>query len=170
MRVGVFSDTHDNLLAIDRAIRLFQDERVEAVVHAGDIVAPFSLKLILARVEKMGVPLFAVFGNNDGERHGLAMLLPDLCDGPRHFDLGGRKICLVHDLDRLRHDDELAADIVITGHTHLDTVCELKDGRLYVNPAECCGWLTGLCRAAILDTETLSARSVVLMEQERPRS
>ena len=39
---------------------------------AGDIVAPFSLKLILARVEKMGVPLFAVFGNNDGERHGLA--------------------------------------------------------------------------------------------------
>jgi hypothetical protein len=170
MRVGVFSDTHDNLIAIDRALRLFEDEKVEAVVHAGDIVAPFSLKLILARLARLDVPLYAVFGNNDGERHGLAKLLPDLCDGPRHFELGGRKICLVHDLQNLRHDDELAADIVISGHTHLAPECELKDGRLYVNPAECCGWLTGLCRAASLDTDALAAQSVLLMEQERPRS
>jgi hypothetical protein len=168
MLVGVFGDTHDNLLAIDRALVLFQDEGVEAVLHAGDLVAPFALKLILARLEKIDVPLVAVFGNNDGERHGLAMLLPDLSDGPRHLELGGRKICLVHDLARLRHEDEMSADIIVSGHTHVSPQCDLRDDRLYLNPGECCGWLTGTCRAAVLDTEALAARNIVLMQQERP--
>jgi len=94
MRIGLISDTHDNLVALDRALAALEAAGVEAVIHAGDFCSPFALKLLLGRLR---VPLLGVFGNNDGERRGLARLLPDLCDGPRRFDLGGRRFCLVHD-------------------------------------------------------------------------
>jgi uncharacterized protein len=171
MRIGIFGDTHDHLLATERALDAFGEAGVEAVIHTGDFVAPFALKYILGRLKEgaEGMPLVAVFGNNDGERRGLSQLLPDLRDGPRHIELGGRKLCVIHDLADLSHEDELATDIVVSGHTHGEPVCELREGRLYLNPGECCGWLTGRARASILDTEAMRAQTLVLLEQERPR-
>ena len=167
MRIGVFGDTHDHLMAIAKALTAFEDQGIEALIHAGDFCSPFALEQI---VERCGVPLYGVFGNNDGERRGLARLCPDLCDGPRHIELGGKKICLVHDEATLRHEDEMPADIVITGHTHVAPRCEMNEGRLYLNPGECCGWLSGIGRVSILDTEAMTAQTLVVLEQERPRS
>jgi putative phosphoesterase len=48
------------------------------------------------------------------------------------------------------------ADAVLTGHTH-EVRNERKDGKLFLNPGECCGWITGRCTVAILDTDRLSA-------------
>lgn len=166
MRIGVLSDTHDHLVATAKALDAFEAAKVEAVIHAGDFVAPFVLKYILGRLR--GLPLVAVLGNNDGERRGLTHLLPDLVAGPRHVELGGRKICVIHDLSALPHEDEMQSDIIISGHTHAAPQCELREGRLYLNPGECCGWLTGICRVSILDTAAPTAQNLVLMEQERP--
>jgi len=167
VRIGVFGDTHDHLIAIDRALTLFEDQGVEAIIHTGDFCSPFALKLI---VERARVPFRGVYGNNDGERRGLARLCPDLCDGPRHVELGGRKLCLIHDAAKLAHEDEMAADIVISGHTHGPPVCRVNEGRLYLNPGECCGWLAGTGRASILDTEAMTAHNLLVLEQERPRT
>ncbi|MBN2584162.1 MAG: metallophosphoesterase, partial [Planctomycetes bacterium] len=156
----------DNLVALDRALAAFEDAGVETVIHAGDFCSPFALKMMLAR---LSVPLVAVFGNNDGERRGLARMLPDLCDGPRRFELADRKFCLLHDPAALAHEDEMASDIVVCGHTH-EVQAELRNGTLYVNPGECCGWLSGLCRVSILDTATLAVQNQVVYEQERPGS
>ena len=38
MLVGVLSDTHDRLPAIDRALSLFERRKVQAVIHPGDVV------------------------------------------------------------------------------------------------------------------------------------
>ena len=152
MKIGVFSDTHDHVAAIASALALVKSAGVEALVHAGDYCAPFALK----RVLQARLPVHGVFGNCDGERAGLAKLLPDLSEGPRHLELGGRKICLIHDWDRLPHADREAADIIIFGHTH-QPVVEHRGGRLVLNPGECCGWVTGRKTVAVLDTETRSA-------------
>jgi len=165
MRIGIFSDTHDNLVAIDKALTAFEDTRAEAIIHAGDFCSPFALQMIVDRVE---VPLYAVFGNNDGERHGLARLVPELRDGPRHFELGEKKFCLIHDTEKLSHEDEMASDIIVCGHTHAGPRAELHGETLYVEAGECCGWLTGLCRVSILDTATLAVQNQVVHEQERP--
>lgn len=165
MLIGVFSDTHDNLVAIDRALVAFEQAGVEAVVHAGDFVAPFALKMILRRLD---VPIYAVFGNNDGERTGLRRLLPELSDGPLRFVLGGRTIVLAHDPEALADEDTAGADIVITGHLHDSPRAETRDGTLYVDPGECCGWLTGKGRICLLDTEALGAEHRIVHEQERP--
>lgn len=167
MRIGILSDTHDHLIAIDRAMQTFAERDVAAVIHAGDFCAPFSLKLVLERAR--GVPVHAVYGNNDGERTGLSRILPTLTDGPVRLELGGRIICLMHGHEpavdpALRE----AADVVISGHTHVEPTARREGEQLVINPGECCPWLTGTGRVCILDTETLEAESVVVIEQETP--
>ncbi len=152
MKIGVLSDTHDHVAAIDAALEVFREAGVKALIHAGDYCAPFALKRIL----QSRLPVHGVFGNCDGERTGLAALLPELSDGPKHLELGGRKICLIHIRDNLHHEDEEAADLLIVGHTHRPQV-ERDEGRLVVNPGETCGWVTGRATVALVDTDTFSA-------------
>jgi putative phosphoesterase len=162
MRIGAISDTHDNLAAMAAALRHFEKAGVEVILHAGDYVAPFALtRLLQARM-----PVHGVFGNCDGERAGLAKLMPELADGPRHLELGGTKICLVHIEKRLTPEDIEAADIVVCGHTHEPKV-ERQEGRLMVNPGECCGWLSGRCTVAVIDTQTMSADIEEVCRQAR---
>ena len=44
MKVGILSDSHDNVPALAKAVGLFNDLEVELVIHAGDIIAPFMAK------------------------------------------------------------------------------------------------------------------------------
>ena len=40
MKIGLISDTHDNIQNIQNAVSLFNDTHVSFVIHAGDIVSP----------------------------------------------------------------------------------------------------------------------------------
>ena len=125
------------------------------------VTDPEAKRLLQARI-----PVEGVYGNCDGERAGLAKLLPSLTEGPRHLELGGRKICLIHNRQRLRHEDFEASDILVCGHTHEPKV-ERREGRLVVNPGECCGWLSGRCTVAVIDTHAMSADVKEVYEQVR---
>lgn len=148
MLIGVMSDTHDRLPMIDAALRLFAERGVKAVIHAGDLVAPFAAKRLLGAA----APLHVIYGNNDGERAGLKAVLPQIQDGPLHVRLDGRNILVHHFIDWCAAEDRAQAEIVITGHTH-EVVTAYRDGKLFLNPGECCGWVNDRCTAAILDTE-----------------
>ena len=154
MKVGVISDTHDRMPTFRRAIALFQRLEGGAIFHAGDYVAPFAAKLMAPDV--LSTPLHCIYGNNDGERRGLKAILPNVDDGPLRVVLGGRTIVMHHFIDWLQPRDRRDVDIVITGHTH-EVRNELEDGRLLLNPGECCGWVTDRCTVAILDLEKLEA-------------
>lgn len=155
MKIGVLSDTHDRLPAIARALELFRQRQVEAVVHAGDLVAPFAARSMQA----WSGPLHVIYGNNDGERDGLKRTLPQIQDGPLWIETGGKRILVHHYLDWCTPHDVQRADVIITGHTH-EVVNERQGNRLLLNPGECCGWLSGRCTVAILDTNSLSAEIV----------
>ncbi|MFP4144006.1 MAG: metallophosphoesterase [Phycisphaeraceae bacterium] len=152
MKLGVISDTHDRLPTFARALERFQENQVEAIFHAGDLVAPFAAKLIAK--DQIDVPVYCIYGNNDGERAGLKKVLPQIQDGPLSVRLGGRRIVMHHALDWLSQTDIAPADIVISGHNH-EVSSRIIDEKLYLNPGECCGWLTGRCTAAILHVENL---------------
>ena len=147
MLVGVISDTHDRLPMIDAALELFAKRGVDAVIHAGDFVAPFAMRRLLT----FDAPLHAIYGNNDGERTGLRGVFPPLKDGPLFVELDGRTVLVHHFIDWCVPKDVERAEIVITGHTH-EAVCRVERGKLFVNPGECCGWVTGRCTVGILDT------------------
>ncbi len=157
MKVGILSDTHDNLPLIDLALAEFARRGVEAVIHPGDIVAPFAARRLLA----WRGPLYVTYGNNDGERKGLKGVLPQIQDGPLRLELGGRRIVVHHYLDWCRPADLAGAEVVVTGHTH-EVVNEQRDGTLFINPGECCGWVGGRATAAILDTGGPSAEIIEL--------
>jgi uncharacterized protein len=44
MKIGLISDTHDNIQNIQNAISLFNDKHVSFVIHGGDIVSPEAVK------------------------------------------------------------------------------------------------------------------------------
>lgn len=133
MRVGIVSDTHDDLGAVAAAVDRFNREDVGATIHCGDFVAPF------AATPFADCPAFhAVRGNNDGEwdlagtvgefgmYHGeLAELtLADRAVAVYHGTSGGIVDALV-DCD--------AYDYVFSGHTHAREHAE-RDGTVHVNP------------------------------------
>jgi len=57
--IGLMSDSHDNLIAINKAISLFNQVDCSLVIHAGDIIAPFAAR----ELRKLKCPVKAVFGN-----------------------------------------------------------------------------------------------------------
>lgn len=149
MKIGIISDSHDNLFAVAAAVDAFKERGAEALIHAGDFVAPFAVKGFL----KLDVPIVAVFGNCDGEHRAISELLLGVVAGARHETLGGVKFTIVHALDRLGKGRR--GDVVVCGHTHKPDVSGGKP--LVINPGECGGWVTGRATAAMLDTETMKA-------------
>ena len=155
-KIGLISDTHDNLEAIDRAVKVFEKERVEFVLHAGDWNAPFAL-VGLARVK---AKLIGVFGNIDGDREALASkakgLGVDLLGDLGVVKIGGLRIAILHGKDD-RIVEAIARsgvyDLVVRGHTHQPKVDKVNK-TLIVNPGEACGYLTGKRSVAIFDVET----------------
>lgn len=155
MRIGIISDTHDRLPAIDAGLAILRARRVEAIIHPGDVIAPFAARRMLGWTG----PLHITYGNNDGERKGLREVLPQIQDGPLWVEANGKLILVHHFIDWCNPADISLADIVVTGHTH-NVVNEKRDGKLFLNPGECCGWVTGRSTVAVLDTELLSAEII----------
>jgi len=154
--VGVISDSHDRLPYLRKAIETLQGRGVEAILHAGDFVAPFAIKELL----KATVPVHAVFGNNDGERTGIKNLFPEIQAPPLVLELGGRKIVLDHYPEVVDKDEAKGADVLIYGHTH-EIVVE-PGPPLVLNPGECCGWLSERGTCALLKTDSLEVEIIDL--------
>jgi putative phosphoesterase len=168
-KIGIISDTHDNLPAVDAALERLEKMGVRLLLHAGDIVAPFTLRRILSR----GFEFRGVFGNNDGELLLLSRVARDqgavLTHQPLVTDVGGLRVVVLHGLSGLEETKSFVTalaksgeyDLVVYGHTH--EVDVRKVGRtLIVNPGEACGYLTGKKSFAVLDTERMEVEIVTL--------
>ena len=160
MRVGLISDTHDNLAMIQKALDLFEEEEVELVVHAGDWVAPFAAR----KFEAYAGRLFGSFGNNDGEIVGLARAFREMHMVVKgeftEFELDGERAAVIHGIYAPVAEAIVDSGLfrtVITGHTHVPLV-ERKGDVLLVNPGEACGYLYGTATVGILDTCQHDAR------------
>lgn len=153
MKIGILSDSHDNLAKIEKAVKFFNQHKVSFVLHAGDFIAPFTI----SRLEKLRCDWRGVFGNNDGEKTGLTKHSKGkIKSGPLRIKLGGKAVTLVHDINTLNLSRE-KAHLVFCGHTHKPEI-KICGKNIVVNPGECGGWLTGKSSVAIADLTTLSVR------------
>lgn len=121
--VGVLSDTHDQVHLLPRVIEYFQSRSIDALIHCGDWVSPFTLQYF----KPLAVPIYGVFGNNDGDlfRHGrvaesigLNLTIEDVLLTTRLFQ---REIAIYHGtaskiVDALVNCGEY--DAVFYGHNH----------------------------------------------------
>jgi hypothetical protein len=152
LRIGVVSDTHDQMRNVARIVELLNAARVDRVIHTGDITQPKTLHA-LARLE---APLLGVYGNNDRMRYELetaaARHAHTFVDPPLRLELAGRRIVVVHDPYDLELEARLASgsDLVLHGHNHR-YIAEHRHGALVFNPGECAGWLTGHNAVGVVD-------------------
>ncbi len=154
MRIGIVSDTHNNLRSCARIVEIFNAAGVSRVLHSGDITQAKTLR-VLADLE---APLCGVFGNNDLERDSLEQacreLDLDFSDPPLRIEWAGRRILVVHDPKDLDAQQIAASDVVFHGHEHR-LVLERIAGTLVVNPGECAGHMRGLNAVGLLDLSRL---------------
>ena len=153
MRIGVVSDTHNNLRNVERIVALFREAGVRRVVHTGDITQPRTLRALA----EIGVPILAVFGNNDEREallEGVGDLPVELAEPPFEWVLATRHVLVAHDPVELEGAVEDQHTVVLHGHTHRRTI-ERTDGRLVFNPGECAGHLAGRQTVGIVDLATL---------------
>ncbi|HDP70173.1 MAG TPA: metallophosphoesterase [Actinobacteria bacterium] len=162
MKLGIIADTHENMPMIAKAIKLFNDKKVDLVLHAGDFISPITAK----EFKELKMKMIGIFGNNDGEKFylrekfkNIGEIYEDYCE----LELDGKKVAMMHQPKFL--DSLIAAakyDLIIYGHTH---EVDIRKGKpLVINPGECGGWLTGKSTVAIVDTKTMKAEIFELGE------
>ena len=130
-RLLVLADTHVRRGSSRRLPDEVYDElsRVDAVLHAGDVV-------VADLLHELGgfAPTYAVLGNND--EPALAAVLPEV----RVETFDGARVAMIHDSGptagregrmRRRFPD---ADLVVFGHSHIPCNEPGMDGQLLFNP------------------------------------
>ena len=161
MKIGIISDTHDNLPQIKIAVEIFNREKVELVLHAGDFVSPFTF----LEFKNINCPLKGVFGNNDGDKLYLQekfKVIGELYPAPYIVKINNKNVIMLHKeelIDALAESQKY--DIIIYGHTHRTDLRKIGK-TLIVNPGECGGWLSGKSTIALLNLENLEAKIINL--------
>ena len=140
MLIGIISDTHDHIPHLEQAVNLFRERSVDQVIHAGDFCSPFMIPPF------EGLPLRAVFGNNDGDKHLLLEKAREIgADIHGQFfkdDFGGYHTAVYHGTDdpiRLALCHSGTYDLVISGHTHEKIDTEIG-GTRFINPGSAHGF------------------------------
>ncbi len=143
MKIGIISDSHDDVDNVNRAIGIFEKEKVKAVIHAGDIISPPIIKEF-KRLTDDGVEFFGIFGNNDGERRGLenafSYINGKLLGDEGKIEIDGLKFCIYHGQDLKKKEKIIASqkfDVFIYGHSHTkhhEIVQNKKRETIVLNP------------------------------------
>jgi len=162
MLIGLISDTHDHLKMIEKAVAFFNEKKVEVVLHAGDVISPFTAR----RFKDCRAKLILVYGNNDGDRSNLQRVFSEI--GAQFYwpaailELEGRKTLMLHGEDS-KLVEEIAGrnmfDLIVSGHTHEKSIRRIG-GTLWVNPGEACGYLTGTSTVGIYDSSKHEAEII----------
>lgn len=159
MAIGVISDTHDDMQRMKKAVEVFNKRGVSHVLHAGDIISPFTFEVL----NGLNCPFTGIFGNNDGDRVLLRTKSRDrIYAQPHAIELEGRKIVMVHEPAAV---EALAAsghfDVVIYGHSHTPDVRKAGD-TLIINPGKAARLHKGISTIVVLDTEKMEAGVIEL--------
>ena len=146
MRVGILSDTHDQVARTKAAVIQLLDAGAQVLIHCGDITVPDVV------YELNALPSYFVFGNCDDDVVGLRQAIIAVggtgLESGGLISLAGRRLAVTHgDSDRELHRLEAQApDYLLTGHTH--RVADQRRGSIrWINPGalhRAASWTVGL--------------------------
>jgi putative phosphoesterase len=163
MKLGILSDTHGHLERTTRALHLLQREKVDHLIHCGDVGGDLILDLLFEQQET-GTPVTVVPGNVDEWNPELILYARKL-GFPFHpvarasFDSLRIAVCHGHDparMQQLESDPDL--DILFTGHTHVARD-ETADTLRIINPGAV--YRAAVPSVAVLEIETSPALQIL---------
>lgn len=120
MRLGILSDTHDQLARVRLAVRLLRAEGAVALIHCGDVTGP---EVVAALAE---LPCYYCFGNHDADsvpylQRAIAEVKAVCLGWGGTIELAGKRVGVVHghmgiDVRRVLAE---RPDYLLSGHSHL---------------------------------------------------
>jgi hypothetical protein len=162
MRIGILSDSHDNIWKLSEAIKHLVT--VDAVIHCGDLCAPFVVKRLGEGLPD--IPIHIVWGNNDGDPHRISRVAMNYSNMNLHgevakLEIGDLKIGVTHYPEiAAEFADSGNFDLVCYGHDH--TAFQEQIGNcLLLNPGELMG-MNGHSTLAIYDSQARQAEMIEL--------
>jgi uncharacterized protein len=133
MRIGILSDTHDQVQRTRSAVARLVEGGAEALFHCGDVTIADVVD------ECSALPCYFVFGNCDYDRESLRQAINRVggtcLDRGGMISLGGCRLAVTHgDSDQeLRRLAALEPDYLFSGHTHV--ACDVQKGATrWINP------------------------------------
>jgi uncharacterized protein len=134
MKLGIISDTHDQVELTEQAVAALRQEHVDRTYHLGDWCSPFMLQLFAD-----AGPVFGVFGNNDADvfkHQAAAPANVRFYDRFLEEEIDRKKLAFLHG-DPVHIVDTIAKsgsyDVVFHGHTHMARI-ERVGATLIMNP------------------------------------
>jgi putative phosphoesterase len=133
MRIGILSDTHDQVGRTAGAVARLVAEGAEALIHCGDLTGPEVV------YECAVLPTYYVFGNND---HAEAVLrrtiaaVGGICLGHGgELELAERRIAVTHgdSVAEVRRLASLKPAYLLYGHSHVPTD-DREGATRWINP------------------------------------
>lgn len=155
MKIAIISDSHDNVPNMEKALAWMNDNKIEQIIHCGDLCAPGVLVNTFA--PQFSGQIHMVFGNVE-DRELLPKKVADFDHVTHYGDIGeveidGKKIAFVHFPDEGKKlADSGKYNLVFYGHSHKaweETIGETK----LVNPGTLAG-LFAKATFAVYDTST----------------
>jgi putative phosphoesterase len=142
MRLGILSDTHDELTRTRAAVALLQGAGAEVLIHCGDLASPTILAVCSV------LPCTFVFGNHDADQvpalREAGEELGAVCLGwGGMVELAGKRVGVVHGYltSDLRRVLAQGPDYLLSGHSHQASdrqegpVRRINPGALYESDA-----------------------------------
>jgi uncharacterized protein len=158
MRIGIISDTHDQIARTAAAVQLLVDSGASALIHCGDITIPDVIH------ELAPLPSYLVFGNCDFAladlRAAIRAIGATCLEKGGLIELEGQRLAVTHgDSD---HELALLArrrpDYLFSGHTH-KAIDVVRGETRFINPGalhRASRWTVGLLNLATRQFEHLT--------------
>ena len=154
MRIGILSDSHDQLVLTQHAVELLIREGAEALIHCGDLTGP---EIVRACAK---LPCTFAFGNHDADNApALELAIAEVggtCVASGAIvEMAGKRIAVLHGHVGMKDMLTKRPDYVIHGHSHIAADCRIGPTRRI-----CPGALDRAesLTVALLDTETEELR------------
>ena len=119
MKIGIISDTHNDVEMARRAVDAFRERGITMVIHAGDLVSPDMVEIFKEFSVKF------VLGNSDVDHEGILSACKCYGNGTAgrycEFVLEEKSFFVCHGDDVKRYHEAIDSgkyDYVIHGHTH----------------------------------------------------
>lgn len=165
-KIAIFSDSHDNLQSLTRALEQANAAGAQILLHCGDLCAPF----MLARMaQNFTGALHVIFGNNDGDGRLLQTIAAQYPSVTLHgiyteLTIDNRLVAMIHypePAKRIAQSGHL--DLVCYGHDHQKFHEKIGNCHL-VNPGELLG-MYGAATWGLYDTATHAYTLYTVHEQ-----
>lgn len=154
MKIGIFSDIHDNLKNLAKVLAYFELKGIHELIFCGDFCSPIPISVLA----KFNGKIHAVFGNNDGDRFAMRnKVLKETENIELYGEYGtvqweNLKVAFTH---YPFYGHALAKsgdyDLVCAGHTHKSEIVEYEYG-IFMNPGDVMG-LFNTASIGIFDIE-----------------